>query len=750
MHRKMIAALAAAVFALAAVTTATQAPVAHADAAGRGGDFVPLPSTPVVLDTRSGTGGISTQVGAAATVTFPVLGVGGVPATGVGAVAVRISLLKPTAITFAELWPDGATRPTLTMISAAAGEQLSNFAVVKVGSNGKLDLYNNAGKTDVVVEVQGYFKAEQGTTGGGFVPLAHTRLIDTRSGMGTATGTIAAGATRTVTITGSLVPAGSSAAMVNLLVPGAANPGWLAVSPTGSTARPVFNFEKGSTQSGAVLSLPANGQVTFTNKGPDAINLVVTVEGYFNSSSTQGAGYRQVASRLLNTRTVGSGLPLAANASIDVQVGGTNGLPTRGIEGAVLDLVVTPEDAGYLKAWPVGQDEPAVSIMDFNAGDWRDNALVLQPGTDGKIRIRNGSASTIHLIVDLQGWFSDPQASVPVAQNTRMTAFQAAPVAGATVGTLEYAYVDNAGRVVEGHQSDVDNFGSVQWTVISGNEAFTGQPSLTQQSTGKIQVGAQYSDGGDIWSDAQTAAGVQTWAAWGDLGGSMASAPVTAKTPDGTIVNFAVDADGKLWSYAQTGTVPFWKNLGDQDLVSGISVVQVRDGVRIFGLNGAGALRTIEYYSDGSLSPWTDLGGSGLSGQPSVVVRPGYLLQVFARAADGTIVTKLANGDGSWPADFQQVGTFVSAGAPAAILDPALGRLAVVVRGTDNEIYHVWETSTGSDTWGDWTKTIAATDPSVTDPSVAPYVNSNGQSWMITFRNVNGAVRFYDRQLPGA
>src|SRR5882757_7975674 len=116
----MIAALAAAVFALAAVTTATQAPVAHADAAGRGGDFVPLPSTPVVLDTRSGTGGISTQVGAAATVTFPVLGVGGVPATGVGAVVVRIGLIKPTATTFAELWPDGATRPTLTMISAAA------------------------------------------------------------------------------------------------------------------------------------------------------------------------------------------------------------------------------------------------------------------------------------------------------------------------------------------------------------------------------------------------------------------------------------------------------------------------------------------------------------------------------------------------------------------------------------------------------------------------------------------------------
>ena len=129
-------------------------------------------------------------------------------------------------------------------------------------------------------------------------------------------------------------------------------------------------------------------------------------------------------------------------------------------------------------------------------------------------------------------------------------------------------------------------------------------------------------------------------------------------------------------------------------------------------------------------------------------MRPGYLLQAFVRAADGTIVSKLQNGDGSWPADYTAIGNFVSAGAPSAILDPALGRLAVVVRGTDNEIYHVWETATGSNTWGDWTKTIAATDPAATDPTTTPYVNSNGQSWLITFRNTNGAVRFYDRQLP--
>ncbi|WAL63542.1 hypothetical protein ORV05_21305 [Amycolatopsis cynarae] len=741
----VVAALAAAV----TVLVAPQAPVAHADAAGGGGDFVPLASTPVVFDTRNGTGGTSAPLGAGATATFPVLGVGGIPTTGVGSVLARITLLGPTASTWAELWPDGTSRPTLTMVSATAGEDLSNTAVVKVGANGKIAVYNSGGKADIAVEVQGYYKAQQGTTGGGLFAVPHTRLIDTRSGLGTTTATIAAGATRTVTLTGGVIPAGAAAAQVNLLVPSASAAGWLSAAPSGGTQRPVMNYETGSTQQGSVLTLPSSGQVTFTNRGSAAINLVVTAEGYYSSSSTQGSGLRQVAGRLFNTRTTGAGLPIPANSTVDVQVGGTFGMPTHGVAAAALSLVATPESDGYLKAWPVGDAEPSVSIMDFKAGKWRANALVLKPGTDGRIRIRNGSSGTTHVIVDLQGWFANPLPGVAVAQNTPMTAMQAAPVAGATVGTLEYAYTDNAGRVVYGHQTDPDNFGSVQWTVISGNEAFSGQPALSQLSDGRIQVTAQHTDS-DVWADTQTASGASTWNPWENFGGSMAGAPVTGKLSDGTVMQFDTDTDGKLWVYAQSGAVPYWRDLGDQNLAaSTLSVAQVRDGLRVFGVDGAGAIKTVEYYNDGSVSPWTDLGGSGLSGRPAVVVRPGYLLQVFARAADGTIVAKLANSDGSWPADYQSLGGFTSAGAPAAIMDPALGRLAVVVRGSDNEIYHVWETVTGSNTWGSWTKTIGATDPSATDPTTSPYTNSNGQSWMITFRNVNGATRFYERQLSG-
>ncbi|MEV4754380.1 hypothetical protein AB0J86_04575 [Micromonospora sp. NPDC049559] len=722
---------------------------ARADAAGGGGDFVPIAGSAVLLDTRSGTGGTKGVRGAASTTVFPVLGAGGIPTSGVGSVLVRVAALKPTAKTFLELFPDGTTRPNLTMLSAGVGEQISNIAVVKVGANGKVAVYNNSGNTDIVVEAQGYFKSAQGSTGGGFVPVTHTRLVDTRSGLGTSTGKIASGASRTVTITGSLVPAGSAAAMVNVIVPGATAAGWLSVGPAGGSSHPLINYETGSTQSGAALALAANGQVTITNKGTAAVDVVVNVEGYFSASPSQGAGLRQVAARLINTRTVGAGLPVPANGTLDVQVAGTNGLPTRGVAGAALNIVVTPDAAGYLKAWPAGEAEPALSVLDFKADIWRDNALVVKPGVDGKIRIRNGSSAAAHVIVDLQGWYADPLPAVPVAQNTPITVLQAAPLTGAAYGELHYGYVDNGGNVRWGEQKNLDSFASVQWTVISGGERFSGPPALTGFSDGRIQVSAQFRDS-NIWSDTQTTAGTAGWNAWTNLGGSMASAPVAQKLGDGAIVQFAVDVDGKLWAYAQAGAVPYWRDLGDHDLTAALTVVRVQDGLRVFGMDARGAVQSVEFYDDQSVSAWADLGGTGLAGTPAVVSRPGYQLQVFARGSTGAIVSKTQDISGVWPAGWQSIGTTnpdqpapPAAGAPSATIDETSGRITVVVRGTDNQLYQVTEIATGSNTWGNWTKTVQGDDVVSTDPTLFSYRNVNGSSLVIVCRDVNGAPHFY-------
>ncbi|MEV4315870.1 hypothetical protein [Actinocrispum sp. NPDC049592] len=744
MLKKVSSTLAAVLVAVAVQVTGTAA-VAHADAAAKGGDFVSIPSAPVVLDTRSGIGATG-QRGPASTTTFTVTG-GAVPTSGVSSVLVRIGVLNPTDSTFVEMWPDGQPRPSITHVSAVKDESISNFAIVKVGPLGKVSLYNNAGKTDITVEVHGYFSGQQGATGGGFFPVTPTRLIDTRPpGTGTNAATIPAGGTRTVTLTGDLIPVGSPAAFVNLLVPGASTAGWLAAAPGTGTARPILNYAAGSTQSGAVVPLSSDGKVTFTNKGTAAINLVVSAEGYFAGSSNQGAGYREVTKRLLNTRTVGNAQPVPANGTIDVQVGGTNGLPTQGVAGVAVNVIATPEKDGYLKAWPVGATEPSVSMMDFNAGDWRDNLMVLKPGTDGKIRIRNGSSGTTHIIVDLLGWFADPLASQPIAQNTKMAMVALPKPEGAQAGTLEHAFVDNGGDLRWGHQKNVDVEGAVDWYVISQGQAFTGQPAITVLPDSRLQITA-LKPSGDVWSITQKTVGGTDWNDWTNLGGYMAAPPQAAKLGNGTVVLFDSDNAGKLWAYAQTGAIPFWRNLGDQDFVAGtVRALAVQGGIRVFGVTPGGSVKTIEYYDDGSLSAWTDLGGTGLNGQPSVVLRPGFVPQVFVRGADGSIQSKLQDQGGAWPSEWQQVGTEIFAGVPDAIMDPGPSKIAIAVRGTDNEIYIVGESATASNTWFPKVPVSDTSDPANTDPTTTQFINSGGSTYLVGFRNVNNVPHFYSRK----
>jgi lysophospholipase L1-like esterase len=369
--------------------------------------YVPFVTPVGILATWDGTGGVTGVRGPESITTFPVLGVGAIPATGVSAVLVRVMTSSPTAATLLELWPDGTPQPSdVSTLNVAAGENISNVAVVAPGENGRIAVYNRAGETHIGVDVQGYFTTTAHPGTGGFVPVTHTRLIDTRSGLGTTTGTIPAGGSRTVTIAGTFVPAGATAAFVNLLVPGATTGGWVGSAPPGSAlGKGAINYVPGSTQSGTTIKLAADGRVTFYNKGSAAINLAVILQGYFSGVAGGGTPFRPVASRLLNTRTAGTGVPLAGGATVDVQVAGAGGLPASGVAGAVTHLTVTPEQAGYLKAWPVAEAEPELTMMDFEAGSWRTNTIVLRPGPDGKIRLRNGSSAPIHLIVDLQGWF---------------------------------------------------------------------------------------------------------------------------------------------------------------------------------------------------------------------------------------------------------------------------------------------------------------------------------------------------------
>ncbi|HEY0699439.1 MAG TPA: RICIN domain-containing protein, partial [Micromonospora sp.] len=153
-------------------------------------------------------------------------------------------------------------------------------------------------------------------------------------------------------------------------------------------------------------------------------------------------------------------------------------------------------------------------------------------------------------------WYFPPATATPpaaaITPDTPVTATQASPASGATVGGLAYAYVDNIGRLLYGHQPDPANFGGVQWTVLSGLEAFSGQPGLAEQADGRMQILAHNTDG-DAWVRTQVSQTSTSWYNWQDVAGSSPRHPAVGRMPDGKRVNFVVAADGRLWAQPQDG-----------------------------------------------------------------------------------------------------------------------------------------------------------------------------------------------------
>ncbi|GII20416.1 hypothetical protein [Planosporangium mesophilum] len=344
--------------------------------------------------------------------------------------------------------------------------------------------------------------------------------------------------------------------------------------------------------------------------------------------------------------------------------------------------------------------------------------------------------------------------SIPVQRYSRSSVMQLAPTNGARVGMVEYSYVDNLGRLRYA-QGDPDSTAFTAWSTLSpAADAYTGPPALTQQPDGRLQVAGHKTDG-DVGTVTQQDPSIPSWAGWKDAGGWVTSDVTSGTLPDGRIVLFAVDGDGVLFANQQTavnGGYGIWAAVGSLRVAGAPAVAPSQTGLQLFARDTSGMLRTAGYEVSGSLSDWLNLGASGSTGAPSVVVYPGYRLRLFVRAADGSIATMIQDNGGAWPASWQSTGAFTAAGAPVAILDPVLGRTAVVARGTDNEIYVLWETGQDTSEWGTWGRALnpsdpTFSDPAATDPTVAPVTNASGETWYIVFRNTNDTTRVYERKL---
>ncbi len=120
--------------------------------------------TPVrILDTRYGTGGFASRVGPAGSIVATVAGWGGVPlVTSTSpvpptAVVLNVTVTNPTVASYLTLFPDGAAQPVTSDLNFMAGQTIPNLVVVRLGPNGKIDIFNAYGTTDVIADVVGWY-----------------------------------------------------------------------------------------------------------------------------------------------------------------------------------------------------------------------------------------------------------------------------------------------------------------------------------------------------------------------------------------------------------------------------------------------------------------------------------------------------------------------------------------------------------------------------------------------------------------
>ncbi|CAL9548733.1 hypothetical protein SUDANB145_04378 [Streptomyces sp. enrichment culture] len=332
----------------------------------------------------------------------------------------------------------------------------------------------------------------------------------------------------------------------------------------------------------------------------------------------------------------------------------------------------------------------------------------------------------------------------PPAPQITVEAHSTTSVLQASAGTVEYAYTDGIGRLVHGRQSDPSDFNSVQWTVVDDQEGFTGRPSLAEHSDGRLVLTA-HNLNSDIWTRDQAAPAGADWSNWTDLAGRMAQHATTAELPDGRLVQFSVDADGRPWYRAEQeadGYFMSWLPLSGGSHTRPLTAVTVRDGIQLFGVNASGTLTTA-HFSDGTLSAWTNLAGTGFTGTPAVVVYPGYRLAVFARDADGHIVHLAQSSEGAaFPGTWSQVGDKTFAGSPSVVISPLTGITEIMARADDGYLYNTGEQTQGSGTWRTWKQETY--EAAATDPTAFTYTNASGPTWAFSYRTGTNQTRVYE------
>jgi len=357
---------------------------------------------------------------------------GTLPASGVTAVVVNLTAVAPSKNTYLALYPDGVTnRPGTSNLNPNAGTVLANLVEVGVSTAGKIDVFNSAGTTNVIIDIEGYVTS---TSTGLYVPTTPVRICDTRASGGGITpnrcdtrGLSPLGPNQTLTFAvngeGSPVPATASAVVFNLT----------GIAPTLSTVLTAF---AGSTSrpNASNLNLSAHGvlpnrvivPVTCASgsctvsiwNSVGSVNIAVDIDGWY--TTTSGAQFTALLTpaRVCDTRNGTASCPkavVAAGHTLNIDITGIDGIPSDSGGAGSPDAIVANVTAvnatasTYVTVFPgpSSPQHPGVSDLNPGVGQTATNLIVVGVGSDGTVNLFN-AVGGVNLIVDVVGYYATP------------------------------------------------------------------------------------------------------------------------------------------------------------------------------------------------------------------------------------------------------------------------------------------------------------------------------------------------------
>lgn len=355
-----------------------------------------------LLDTRPDgpqKGYSGTKPTAGQTITLQIAGRGNVPATGVAAVALNLTVTEATGPGFVTVWGDGDQPPTSNLNVETAGQTVPNLVITPVAADGTVRIFTQSG-AHVLADVSAWWGS-----GSSARPVAPSRLLDTRADgpqTGYSDGKPVSGQTVEVEVAGrGGVPSTAGTIVVlNVTATEATGPGFVTVWGDGD--RPGTSnlnaVRVGQTVPNLVIvQVGADGKVRiYTQSGT---HLIADVMTFFEGGAGVTTG---TPVRVLETRPDG---PQVNYVGAKPTADQTMPVPVAGNRAAILNVTATEASApGYVTVWPDGPLPLASNLNLTYAGQTVPNLVLVPVGPDGRVRLYTQSGG--HFIVDQLGAFT--------------------------------------------------------------------------------------------------------------------------------------------------------------------------------------------------------------------------------------------------------------------------------------------------------------------------------------------------------